>query len=65
MSSSKFVSNLDEMNEGKNFSKDLLKVILLLKLLENTFYWSMSSLLMKMLLNLFSSIYILESLQFD
>lgn len=26
MSSSKFVSNLDEMNEGSNFSKDLLKV---------------------------------------
>lgn len=26
MSSSKFVSNLDGMNEGENFSKDLLKV---------------------------------------
>lgn len=26
MSSSKFVSNLDGMNEGTNFSKDLLKV---------------------------------------
>lgn len=26
MSCSKFVSNLDGMNEGKNFSKDLLKV---------------------------------------
>lgn len=26
MSSSKFVSNLDGMNEGKNFGKDLLKV---------------------------------------
>lgn len=26
MSSSKFVSNLDGMNEGANFSKDLLKV---------------------------------------
>lgn len=29
MSSSKFVSNLDGMNEGENFSKDLLKVRLL------------------------------------
>lgn len=29
MSSSKFVSNLDGMNEGENFSKDLLKVKLL------------------------------------
>lgn len=28
MSSSKFVSNLDGMNEGGNFNKDLLKVIL-------------------------------------
>jgi len=28
MSSTKFVSNLDGMNEGENFSKDLLKVIL-------------------------------------
>lgn len=28
MSSSKFVSNLDGMNEGENFHKDLLKVIL-------------------------------------
>lgn len=28
MSSAKFVSNLDGMNEGENFSKDLLKVIL-------------------------------------
>lgn len=28
MSSSKFVSNLDGMNEGENFNKDLLKVIL-------------------------------------
>lgn len=27
MSSSKFVSNLDGMNEEENFSKDLLKVI--------------------------------------
>lgn len=26
MSSSKFVSNLDGMNEGENFGKDLLKV---------------------------------------
>lgn len=26
MSSSKFVSNLDGMNEGENFSKDLLRV---------------------------------------
>lgn len=26
MSSSKFVSNLGGMNEGKNFGKDLLKV---------------------------------------
>lgn len=26
MSSSKFVSNLDGMNEGENFNKDLLKV---------------------------------------
>lgn len=26
MSSSKFVSNLDGMNEGENFTKDLLKV---------------------------------------
>lgn len=26
MSSSKFVSNLDGMNEGQNFNKDLLKV---------------------------------------
>lgn len=26
MSSSKFVSNLDGMNDGMNFSKDLLKV---------------------------------------
>lgn len=26
MSSSKFVSNLDGMNEGKNFNKNLLKV---------------------------------------
>lgn len=26
MSSSKFVSNLDGMNDGQNFSKDLLKV---------------------------------------
>lgn len=28
MSSSKFVSNLDGMNDGANFNKDLLKVIL-------------------------------------
>lgn len=28
MSSSKFVSNLDGMNDGVNFNKDLLKVIL-------------------------------------
>jgi len=27
MSSSKFVSNLDGMNEEENFSKDLLKVL--------------------------------------
>lgn len=31
MSSSKFVSNLDGMNEGKNFSKDLLKVRMVLE----------------------------------
>ena len=29
MSSSKFVSNLDGMNDGENFSKELLKVMLL------------------------------------
>lgn len=33
MSSSKFVSNLDGMNEGENFGKDLLKVRFLLLLL--------------------------------
>lgn len=28
MSSSKFVSNLDGMNDGENFSKELLKVLM-------------------------------------
>ena len=62
MSSSQFVSNLDGMNEGENFSKDLLKVMAKLKLSENPFYRKVKTLLMKMLMIFFFSIYILESL---
>lgn len=66
MSSSKFVSNLDGMNEDQNFSRDLLKVILLLRLSENMFYWSQfKSVDENVFKSFFLSICILESLQFD
>lgn len=57
MSSSKFVSNLDGMNEEGNFSKDLLKVTDFIFKMQSQFIVGEKD------LTLFLSIYIAESLQ--